>query len=73
MAGKYNVAFCYKYSLSSTDVNELAVKKNVIIVNLYGWNQPDIIDERVIAGTSETGVHTLNQGEFCEFVRRSMS
>ena len=72
VAGKYNVAFCYKYSLSSTDVNELAVKKDVIIVNLYSWNNSDI-DKRAVARTSEVGVHALNQLEFCEFIRRSKS
>ena len=68
VAGKYNVAFCYKYSLSSTDVYELAVKNDMIIVNLYGWNNSDI-DKRAVAKTSEVGVHTLNQREFCEFIR----
>ena len=72
VAGKYNVVFCYKYSLSNTDVNELAVKKDVIIVNLYNWNNSDI-EKRAVARTSEVGVHTLNQLEFCEFIRRSKS
>ena len=70
VADLYNVTFCYKYSLSRADIVDLSNKTDMIIVNLYGWNNSDI-DEQTVTRTSETGVHSLNQREFCEFMRRS--
>ena len=72
VADLYNVTFCYKYSLSRADIADLSNKADMIIVNLYGWNNSDI-DEQTVMGTSESGVHSLNQREFCEFMRRSSS
>lgn len=69
VADLYNVTFCYKYSLSRADIVDLSNKTDMIIVNLYGWNNSDI-DEQTVTRTSESGVHSLNQREFCEFMRR---
>ena len=71
VAEKYNVVFCYKYSLSRTDINDLAVQKDMLIVNLYTWNNSDV-DTQAVANASEIGIHTLNQQEFFEFMRREM-
>ena len=68
---RYNVTFCYKYSLSHTDIADLCNKTDIIIVNLYGWNQTGINQQAILA-TSDKGVHSLNQREFCEFIRRSI-
>ena len=69
IADLYNVAFCYKYSLSKADIFDLSNKENMIIVNLYSWNNSDV-DEQTVMATSETGVHSLNQREFCRFMLR---
>ena len=69
VANLYNVTFCYKYTLSQVDIYDLCNKPNVIIVNLYGWNNSDV-DLQTVMETSETGVHSLNQREFCKFMLR---
>ena len=67
---RFNVAFCYKYSWSEVDTVDLINTENVIIVNLYGWNNSDIDNDAVLS-TSATGIHRLNQREFCNFMLRS--
>ena len=69
VAEKYDVLFCYKYYMSQIDEVELAYRNNIIVVNLYGWNN-DEINENAVKSTSTTGVHYLNQKEFFEFIRR---
>ena len=66
VAGKYNVRFAYKYSLSEIDLYEIANQKNLLIVNLHAWGD-NIADKQAIAKVSDTGLHVLRQSEFFQF------
>lgn len=71
VAGRYNVKLCYKYHLSSADEVDLADMDDLILVNLYGWNNSNL-DEGLVASTSTVGLHCLNQREFFKFIRRAV-
>lgn len=70
VANRFFVKFCYSYAWTDVDEAELPGTKDMIVVNLYGWNKQDIDEDAVIA-TSAVGLHHLNQKEFLEFCRRS--
>ncbi len=72
LAGKYHVTFCYKYFLSRTDIVDLTRRDDLIIVNLYNWNN-DEVNEEAVAHASAQGLHRLNQREFFKFVRQKLA
>lgn len=72
VANRYFVKFCYSYAWADVDEAELPGAKDMIVVNLHVWNKPDI-DVDAVNATSAVGLHHLNQREFLEFCRRSLT
>ncbi len=68
VADRFFVKFCHSYAWADLDEAELPGAKDMIVVNLHGWNKPEI-DEGAVTATSAVGLHHLNQKEFLEFCR----
>ena len=66
---KYRVKLCYAYCLSRSDLDEIEVEKDLIVVNLHNWNNGPVSSE-AHAFAKEIGMKLLNQNQFFVLAHR---
>ena len=66
---EYNVHICYKYILSLSDVQSMALKRGDLVVNLHNWNGAPISNE-AYSYASGIGVQLFSQKEFFTFAHQ---
>ena len=66
---KYRVKLCYEYCLSRSDLDDIALARGLIVVNLHNWNDGPVSSE-ASAFADKLGVRLFNQNEFFVFAHR---
>ncbi len=69
--GQHRIKLCYQYLLSLSDVYQMTLHKDDIVVNLHNWNDGPI-SEDAHNYAKQKGVHLMNQNEFFKFIHRNI-
>lgn len=71
LQGKHVVKLCYKYCLSLSDVYEIEMEDDLMVINLYTWNGGCVTDDAREYG-STVGISLFTQKEFFAFAHRNI-
>ena len=69
---KYKVKLYYEYCLSISDLYEINVERELIVVNLYNWNGESCISQDAYEYARQAGFKLFTQNEFFIFVHRKI-
>ena len=70
--GKYKVKLYYKYCLSISDLYEINVESELIVVNLHNWNDESCISQDAHEHARQVGFKLFSQNKFFQFVHRKI-
>ena len=68
---QYRVRLCYSYVLSLSDLHQMTLQKDDIVVNLHNWNGAPI-SEHAYEYADKIGVQLFDQNELFVFAHRSI-
>ncbi len=69
--GRHKIKLCYQYLLSISEVSDMKLMRDDLVVNLHNWNGAPI-SEDAREYTSDIGVRLFSQNDFFRFAHRNI-